>query len=60
MSTEVCTCGAPVRLDESTLRKGAATVGCRACNYTGRAVVRTTRAKLITSITNNNASKGVK
>lgn len=60
MGTEVCRCGASVRLDESTMRKGAQTVGCRACNYTGRIDVRTTRAKLITSIITNNASKGVK
>lgn len=52
MGTEVCTCGAPVHLAETQLRLGAQTVGCRACNYTGRADVRTTRAKLITSITN--------
>lgn len=61
METETCTCGAPVRLDESTMRKGAQTVGCRRCNYTGKRDTRETREALIDSITNkHNASKGVK
>ncbi len=60
MGTEVCRCGAPVHLTENTLRLGAQTVGCRACNWTGRQEVRATRAKLITSITNQRPNTGAK
>jgi hypothetical protein len=60
MSTEVCTCGAPVRLDESTMRLGAQTVGCRRCNYTGKPEYRITREVLIESITNKRPNKGAK
>lgn len=60
MTTETCTCGAPVRLDESTMRKGAQTVGCRRCNYTGKASVRDTREVLIDNITKQRPNKGAK
>jgi hypothetical protein len=59
MSTEVCTCGAPVTLTESTMRLGAQTVGCRRCNYTGKPEYRVTRETLITTITNAR-TKGAK
>lgn len=60
MSTEVCTCGASVRLEENTMRKGAQTVGCRRCNWTGKREHRVTREVLINTITITNHAKGAK
>lgn len=52
METETCKCGHTVKLDESTLRLGAQTVGCFSCDFTGRPVVRLANEATTTTTTN--------